>query len=42
MELWGFRRGLPGFTHKKPFGDLEILVFINFSLSLIFTFILKW
>lgn len=36
MELWGCGESLPAFTGKKLFGDLEITVFINFSLCLIF------
>lgn len=41
MELWGFPLWL-GLSHRKnPFGDLEIMGFIIFPLSLIFTFILK-
>jgi len=36
MELWGCRESLPAFMGKKPFGNLEITVFINFSLRLIF------
>lgn len=39
MELWGCRESLPAFMGKKPFGNLEITVFINFSLRLIFFYL---